>query len=247
MNMNKLISLALCLVALLTLLVGCDSEVPSGNLSSLEKVPTSTQSETRNTEETLQDTTPAENTSYLGRMEGGIYENTYIGYGCKLDSNWTFATAEELQDLPENTAELFKDTELEANLAKYTQITDMMAENVNDLTSINILYQKLDLATRAAFTGLNEDAIADAILEQSETWKSSFAQAGIEVASFEKVKVTFLGEEHTAILMTSTMQGVPYYTLQIQDYTLGQYGVTLTLASYMENKTESLLDLFYAV
>ena len=42
-------------------------------------------------------------------------------------------------------------------------------------------------------------------------------------------------------------QGVPYYTLQIMDYTVGQYGVTLTVSSFVEDKTQQLLDLFYAV
>ena len=42
-----------------------------------------------------------------------------------------------------------------------------------------------------------------------------------------------------------SMEGVPYYTLQLFDYRLGQYSVTLTLASFVEDNTESLLDLFY--
>ena len=48
---------------------------------------------------------------------------------------------------------------------------------------------------------------------------------------------------HTA----STIENIPYYTLQLFDYHLGQYSVTLTLASYVEDNTTQLLDLFYEV
>ena len=248
--MNRYISMLLSMILVLALLTGCNSEVPGGSLSTLEtEPPTAAQTETQGAaqEETVEDTAPAENESYLGRMEGGIYENTYTGYGCKLDTNWTFATAEQLQELPDNVAELFKDTELEEATQKYTQITDMLAENANDLTSINVLYQKLDAATRLAFLGMSSEEIADALLADIETYKTAYADAGIDMQSMEKVQVTFLGKEHTALFMTSTFQGIPYYTLQIQDYSLGQYGVTLTLASFQENKTESLLELFYAL
>ena len=74
-----------------------------------------------------------------------------------------------------------------------------------------------------------------------------FAAAGIEVETLEKVTVTFLGESRAAIHMTATMQDVAYYTLQILDYSRGDYGVVLTCASFVEDKTASLLELFYEV
>ena len=57
----------------------------------------------------------------------------------------------------------------------------------------------------------------------------------------------FLGEERCAMRTSATIQGVNYYILQVYDYHLGQFGVTLTVGSYVEDKTEELLDLFYAV
>ena len=43
------------------------------------------------------------------------------------------------------------------------------------------------------------------------------------------------------MLTSATMEGVPYYTLQIFSHNLGAYSVTTTFASYVENQTEALL------
>lgn len=188
-----------------------------------------------------------EKTAALGRLEGGVYTNSYTGYGCTLDENWTFYSAEELQELPENVAELMEGSELGDQTDFLQQITDMMAENVNDLTTINVLYQKLSMQERLAYMALNEEQIMDATLSQMDAMVDAYAQAGIMVDTMEKTTVTFLGEERTALLTSSTIEDIPYYTLQLFDYHLGQYSVTLTLASYVENQTAQLLELFYEV
>lgn len=48
----------------------------------------------------------------LGRLEGGIYTNTYAGFGCELDSSWTFYSAEELQDIPSSVKDAISGSEL---------------------------------------------------------------------------------------------------------------------------------------
>ena len=80
-----------------------------------------------------------------------------------------------------------------------------------------------------------------------DTLISSYAQAGIMVSTMEKVTVSFLGEQRVALKTVGTLADMDYYILQIMDYKLGSYGVTLTLSSFVEDKTESMLELFYAV
>ena len=124
----------------------------------------------------------------------------------------------------------------------------MLAENVSDMTTINVLFQKLSLQERLVYSAMDEKEILELTLEQSEEMlQEAYAQMGIEVEGFEIVSVSFLGEERTALKMTSQLQGVPYYTLQIYDYDLGEYSATTTLASFNEDNTESLLDLFHAI
>ena len=194
-------------------------------------------------------TVPAvtEKPASLGRLEGGVYTNTYAGYGCELDANWVYYSAEELQALPENINELLADTDLADSMEDVFQIMDMKAENAQDLTTINVLYTKLGLEERLAYMVLSEEAIVDGVLTQKDALIAGYAQAGIEVTSMEKTQVTFLGETHYAVHTQAATQGVPYYILQVFDYTLGQYGVTLTLSSYVEDITQELLNLFYSL
>lgn len=194
-------------------------------------------------------TVPAETEkpASLGRLEGGVYTNTYAGYGCELDSNWVCYSAVELQTLPENINELLADTDLADSMEDISQIMDMKAENAQDLTTINVLYTKLGLEERLAYMVLSEEAFVDAVLAQKDTLIQGYAQAGIDVSSMEKTQVTFLGETHYAVHTQAAIQGVPYYILQVFDYTLGQYGVTLTVSSYVEDITQELLNLFYSV
>ena len=237
--MKKFVRILAALLALL-LLAGCGAEPEEvgGQLTPADDSTTPVEAT---------EVPDPEKKAALGRLEGGVYTNGYTGYGCTLDENWTFYSAEELQELPENVAELMEGSELAETGDFLGQITDMMAENANDLTTINVLYQKLSMQDRLVYMALNEEQIIDATLGQMDAMVDAYAQAGIMVDTMEKTTVTFLGEERTALLTSATIEGIPYYTLQLFDYHLGQYSVTLTLASYVENNTAQLLELFYAV
>lgn len=235
MNTMKSMTALLLVLVLSVSLMGCgkDTDIAGSITPAADPVPVTTEA-------------PQETESVsLGRMEGGVYTNEYAGIGCQLDSNWTFYTAEELQELPDRVHEALQDTEYSDT--GLNQITDMMAENTTDLTTMNVQYNKLSMQDRLVFAAMSDDAIADVILGQSESMTQAYAQAGIENAVLEKKTVTFLGEERTAVHTTASIQGVPYYILQVFDYGLGQYSVTVTVSSYFEDNTESLLDLFYAV
>lgn len=183
----------------------------------------------------------------LGRMEGGVYTNSYAGFGCELDSNWEFYTAEELQELPGNAKELLADTEVGETVSGLDQISDMMAENAEELASVNILYTKLSTLDRLSYLSLGEEGYLDAMLEQKDALISSYTQVGIEVDTIEKAEVDFLGEKHWGLRTTGTQNDVPCFMLQFLDLGRGRYGVTTTIASYVEDTTQDVADLFYKV
>lgn len=245
---KKNFCLLLCLVLALSLiLMGCGSDTGpvSGNVTPGDSTAEPTSGGDVQPEDS---TTPEdENPLSLGRMEGGVYTNKYAGFACSLDTDWTFYSADELQELPGTVSDMMSGSELGDALEGMQQLLDMMAENVNDLTAINILYQKLSMQERLAYALMDDGEIVDSSLAQEDMLIEAYQQAGIEVISLEKVTVTFLGEERVALKMNATIQGTPYYTLQLFEYHLGEYGVTITLSSYVEDTTESLLELFYKV
>lgn len=184
----------------------------------------------------------------LGHIEGSVYENAFTGYGCALDDAWTLYSAEELQDVSDLTQEALKDAELLEENEKYHYFVDMMAQNEADLTVMNVGYSYISLKERLASVLTSEEQLVDNTLAQADTMTSAYAESGITLNSMEKVKVNFLGGERWAIHSDTDIDGIPYYVLQIFDMKPGaSYYVTLTLGSYVEDNTESLLDLFYPV
>jgi len=230
--MKKIISLFLILSLLLC---GCggSSEPVAGEVTPQTEAPTEAQEE--------------ENPLSVGRIEGGVYTNSYIGIGCEMDENWSFYSAQELQELPGEVQNVVEGAVLAELMEGYTQIFDLQAENVNDLLAVNVVYTKIGLQERLVYAALSEEETIDATLEQSDMIIQSYTQAGMEVESMEKVKVTFLGEEHYGIRTVAQTQGIPIYMVQMMNYDLGSYGVTLTATSYMADNTQAILDMFYAV
>ena len=236
--MKKLI----CLLLVLSLLLcGCggNAEAPDNKEVPQTAAPTQEAPETEAPEETR----PLS----LGQTDGNTYINEYVGYGCRLSDAWVLYPADVLQEIPNDVLEALKGSELGDALEGVTQITDMMAENVDELTTVNVVYTKLSLQERLAYALMDDAAIMDEVLKQKDMLISSYAQAGINATAIESVTVTFLGQERLAMHTTATMQDVPYFILQVYDYHLGGYGVVTTFASFIEDKTESLLDLFYAL
>ena len=233
MKKRSVLALLLAVMMILSLFAGCGKkEVPSGEINPADS-----------------SAQPAEPRKVsLGRIEGGEYTNSYAGYGCTLDSSWFFYSAEELQEMPENVRELLADSEMGELMAQeYPQITDMMAENAAQLTTINVLYTQIPLSEQITYAAMTQEEAVDATLAQKDMMISGYESAGILVNSMEKVVVPFLGEDRPAIKTTATVEGMDYYILQIFDYGWGTYGVTLTISSFLEDKTESTLDLFFPV
>lgn len=254
MKLSSMRWLTAIVLVLALALAGCTTGPQRGTLEpSTEPAQETTLPETETTEPeaTEPEATEPEATESedgpvsLGRMEGGTYTNTYAGFACDLDASWSFLTAEELQELPQKVQDALDGSDISDSLEDMQQITDMMAENTDLLTTVNVQYTKLDLQSRLAYQLLSDEEILDAVLESKDTLISTYAQAGINVSTLEKAQVTFLGEECWAMKTTAETQGVPYYILQVFNYRAGSYGVVLTCSSYVEDQTQTVLDLFY--
>lgn len=181
----------------------------------------------------------------LGRVEDGVYTNTYAGIGCRLGEGWDWATAQELQELSREVQEALEGTAVGSTIQDGTQVYDMQAQNVEALTTTNVVFTKLSTKERLAYALMSDEDLIQSNLEQKDALIESYAKAGIMVTSMEAVQVSFLGESRTALRTQSTYQGVAYYMLQVFDYRLGEFGMTLTVGSFQEDHTRELLELYY--
>ena len=222
--------------------IGETAEVPVGTVAPVETLPPETTVPPTTVPET---TAPPEREVSLGRMEGGVYTNEYVGYGCTLSADWTFKSAQELQEIPDNVAQILNGSEVGEIVQGLEQVMDMSADNVSEITTMNVLYQKLTLEERIAYAVMTEEEVIDGLLEIQSTLAAGYEQAGMTVISMEKKEVTFLGEPHYALYTQISVGDVPYYVLQLMHTNLGSYNVTTTVGSFVEDKTDSLLDLFY--
>ena len=175
--MKKTVKLLLVLTILAALLVGCGGHEENVGGTITPEAPTETQA--------------PESKVSMGRMEGGVYTNEYAGFACRLSEDWVFYSAEELQELPDNVAEMIQGSEIGDAMQSVEQFTDMMAENANALVSMNVLYQKQDLQTRLTMAVLSEEQIIDATLAQFDSIEEAYTQMGMTNITLEKVKVKF--------------------------------------------------------
>lgn len=245
--MKRFVSMLLALVLALSMTAcgAAGSEAPKGEYKPAEQEDTLTD-DAKPGDTLPDDTVPEEDNDFsLGTMQGGTYENAYVGYGCTLGANWAYKTAEELQDISGLTKDIFEEGGVDTSA--FNQVLDMMAECTDPLASINIQYTALSAQERIAHRMAGEEGLVDGTLQQKDLLISTYAQAGIEVSAMEKVSVTFCGEERWAIHTTASIQGMPYYILQLFDTNIGPYYVTLTLGAFAEDTTPQLLELFYSL
>lgn len=232
--MKRTYRLLAALLALMLVLSGCGAPPPE------EADPYVAPIQTDAPETEAPATEPEERPTSLGRFEDRTYINDYLGFSMEFGEGWTFKTAEELQEMPANIAEILKDTSVGENMSQLSQIMDMQAENVENLCSVNVLYQALSVQERLMYLGMSDEKIMDGMLSQSEMLEESYTQMGLEVESIDKVQITFCGETRYALKCVCVLADMKYYTLQIFDYNLGRYGVVTTFACFYEDVTEDL-------
>lgn len=244
--MKKLWILALVGALLLT---GCGKkeEPVRGQITAAPattQAPQTQPTETQPPETTAPQTEPAQDQQ---TQQGGTYENHYAGFGCQLDSTWTFYGAQDLQELDSNVEEAFTDADLTEMMGNADQLTDMMAENPELLQTVNIQYRRLNAQEKLAFQMLSNEDEIDAMIDQKDQLIQAYESMGMVVHSIEKSQTQFLGESVWVLKSHMEVEQVPYYTTQVMLYDLGDFGLTLTAASFLEDQTQQVLDLFYAL
>lgn len=176
----------------------------------------------------------------IGQVNGGRYENKYFGFGCSLDSTWTYASQEQLQAQNGLTAEMFDDEALQEQLRNSNMFYDMMAATSDLSLNINVVVQNMGQLYGSI---LSEDTI---VQQTIKTLPDQLAASGMSVTSCKAADVEFAGATHKAIRLTSIVQDMQVYQICVF-IKRGGYIANITLTSFTDNTTDTLLKLFYGV
>lgn len=175
----------------------------------------------------------------LGHSESNSYESSFLGLGCKFDSNWTFMTDEEIRANSNLTADMLDNQAYTNALQDGTVITDMMAQNATTASNVSVAIEKLNIAMRS----VSEEDYVDAVSSQIG---ATLESAGFSNVQAEKVTVNFLGEDRVALKITSTVSGVAVNQLQIP-VKKGSYMACITASAFGDNAVDEMIDAFYTL
>lgn len=178
----------------------------------------------------------------LGTVSEGVYTNVYAGLRCEFDSSWTLRDARQLQELPEDMDQLLKDPELGKDLTRFPYLWDLEADGASE--GVRVYYTKLDPGSLPIFRSMNDDAVVEQVLDMQEELLAGCREAGLEDVTLEKVPVSFLGAQRVGLSIRGRLDGEEIRALQLYNYRLGGYGVTLTVYSEGEDRREALLGMF---
>ena len=182
--------------------------------------------------------TPKTAELHRGTVEGNTYTSDFLNVTLTLDDSWEIADDEAMAQLSGMVVDSFSDEDVKKQVENGSVIYDFYAMR-SDGASLNIAIQKLGLTNGALMT---EDAFAEANLKQLP---DVLASSNITVTDIQKTTFSFAGTEHAALTLTGTVQNIPLYeTMSVVK--IGSYVALITTATFYEDGTAELLNLFQA-
>lgn len=236
--MKKLVAVMMVLALVLSLCACGSGSAVAGSISPAEETGGVSGTVTQTPEPTPEPTQEPEEDIEPGNQVGGRYENKFLGIGCELDENWTYATQEELAAMIGQTAELF--TEYAEQIKNADMFYDMMAVADDGLVSINVVFENLGMLYGSM---LSEEQYLDITGENLE---EQFLSAGFENIEWERISIDFAGAEHAGFHLSCTVQDVPYYCTQVC-MKVGHYMAGISFCSFIEDVGEDLMANFFAL
>lgn len=243
--MKKILALLL-IVAMALSLCACGSKDVSGTVTPAAEKPAAeepaaeepTAEEPAAEEPAAEEPAAEEEEVQLGSLNGGRYENAFLGVGCELSKSWTIADEQQLADMVGLTAEAVGGDYAEAML-KADMFYDLYAESADDMASINIIIQNIGPTARF----ISVEDIVDASIEDS---KAQLEAAGFSEITMEKNSLSFAGSECQGLKISAVVQGVQVYEQQVY-IKKGEHMGVITVATYRDDRTADFCDLFFAL
>lgn len=191
------------------------------------------------TTETAEEATEATETFEFGAVESNKYENKFIGIGCELSTDWTFATDEEIK-AQNNLAMDAVDDDLVAQIEAADIIYDMMATYSDGMSSINLNLEKIGIANYMLYD------VADVLDAQIDTLMGVYSDYGYEDVTAESTVITIGGESFDGMNISAAMNGVVMNQTLFGIKCGGQYLANVTVTTFGDElTTQEVVDCFY--
>ena len=215
MNKLKLIAMGISISIILLLLGGCNKENLRGSVSKVEKQ------------------------SVFGTTIDSVYENKFIGIGCKLPSDWKFYTDEEIEKINGFAKETLDKDTVEA-MESVEIIYDMYAYSSDGSSNINVT---LERKTASQLKKMDLDEVMVNVLKRVE---DAYKNAGFTNFSGEIVEIEI--DDKKFVGGKTTVTNGPNKICQKQILIkCDQYVASVTVTAGSHNTVDNLLKGFYLV
>ena len=226
MPMKRLLAMVLAVVLLLCL-CACEEE-PQNSEPIQTTAPT-----------TVPATASGEKDPQLGEFADGTYFNDFLGIRCTVSEEWTVYSDAQLAQLNGLVLDTMTDEDLVEQLKKSNVGHLFYATADGGHKSINVVLENVGVVNGVL---LDEKAYAALSVEQLP---AALQSMGLTDVTAEETTVSFVGTDHAAVRVHGKLTGVNFYE-KIICIKVGSYFGLVTVASYHEDATDTLLKMFTA-
>ncbi|MGN0584944.1 MAG: hypothetical protein ACI4JD_05750 [Ruminococcus sp.] len=234
--MKKIIGLILCLSFVMTA-AGCgDKEDVRGTVETSVTEAAET-AEVQNDDDSAAEAAEEEDFSF-GSVNSNVYENKFIGIGCKLDNNWTFYDDEQIKQLNNITMDAI-DEDVAEMINNADIIYDMYASYSDEMTNININLENIGVLQYASFD------VAENFEKNKSILSDTYENMGYSVESMEPVKIEIDGKEFDGMCVKASIDSLVMYQTLFGIKCGGKYLASVTVTSFNDDITQDIVDTFY--
>lgn len=188
---------------------------------------------------TVPATTAGAKDPQMGEFADGTYTNDFLGICCKVNEEWTVYSDAQLAQLNGLVLDTMTDADIVEQLKKSNVAHLFYATADGDHNSVNVVLEKVGV-----FNGILLDE-KTYIAVSAEQLPAALQSMGLTDVTAEETTVSFVGVDHAAVRVYGKFSGVDFYE-KIVCIKVGNYFGLVTVASYHEDKTDALLDMFAA-
>lgn len=170
----------------------------------------------------------------LGTVKGQVYENTFLGLGCRVPADWVYYTEEEIKQLNGQMLDAVGD-ELAQLMENADTIYTMHTVQSDGFRNMNMVLQNM---------GLRNVNVAASLQASLDASRQALENIGCQNVDIRVTKVSFLGKTVDGLVTQAEVNGVKMYQ-RAACFMSGKYMVSVTATCYSEDTTQGMLNMFY--